>query len=77
MCIRDSWGIVAGGWQMGRAALIATEQLAEARGDADFLRSKLATARFYAENLLPQAEALAQSITMGSDSVLALTAEQF
>ncbi len=71
------WGLVAGGWQMGRAALAATEALARADADAPFLRAKVATARFYAECLLPQAEGLAQAITQGSDSVLALTADQF
>jgi alkylation response protein AidB-like acyl-CoA dehydrogenase len=71
------WGLAAGGWQMGRAALIAAEKLASGSGDARFLRAKIATARFYAENLLPQAEALEQSITEGSDSALALAAEQF
>ena len=71
------WGLTAGGWQMGRAALIATEQLAKNNGDAGFMRAKIATARFYAECLLPQAEGLAQAITEGSDAVLALPAEQF
>src|SRR4030095_7877578 len=71
------WGITAGGWQMGRAALIAHEQLASGKGDAEFLRAKIATARFYAENLLPEADALAQSITVGSDAALELTAAQF
>ena len=71
------WGLTAGGWQMGRAALIATEQLAKNNGDGDFMRAKIATARFYAECLLPQAEGLAQAITEGSDAVLALPAEQF
>jgi len=71
------WGLVAGGWQMGRAALVATTRLAQNNGDADFDRAKVATARYYADCLLPQADGLAQAITQGSDSVLALTAEQF
>jgi alkylation response protein AidB-like acyl-CoA dehydrogenase len=71
------WGLVAAGWQMGRAALVATERLAKGGGDTDFLRAKIATARYYADCLLPQAEGLAQAITEGSDSVLALPAEQF
>ncbi|HEY2819200.1 MAG TPA: acyl-CoA dehydrogenase [Casimicrobiaceae bacterium] len=71
------WGLVCGGWQLGRGALIATERLSSGEGSADFLRAKVTTARFYAEALLPQAEALAQSITGGSDAALALTADQF
>ena len=71
------WGLLAGGWQLGRAAIVASEQLSEGRGDAQFLRAKIATARFYADALLPQAEALAQSITGGSEAALALSVDQF
>jgi hypothetical protein len=71
------WGLVAGGWQMSRAALIAHDRLARGEGDERFLRAKLATARFYGEALLPQAEGLAQGITRGGEAVLALPAEQF
>jgi acyl-CoA dehydrogenase len=71
------WGLVAGGWQLARGAQIAARMLAENKGDASFYRGKIATARFYAECLLPQAAALARAITVGSDSVLALSDEQF
>jgi len=71
------WGIVAGGWQLGRAALIAHEQLKNGGGNSDFLRAKIATANFYAECLLPQASAYAHAVTHGGDSVLALSAESF
>jgi alkylation response protein AidB-like acyl-CoA dehydrogenase len=71
------WGLVAGGWQMARAALVASRQLTDRVGDTDFLRAKLATAVYYAECLLPQADGLARTITDGSDAALALTAEQF
>jgi alkylation response protein AidB-like acyl-CoA dehydrogenase len=73
----ELWGLTAGGWQMGRAALIAADEIASGSGDAEFMRAKIATARFYAENLLPRAEALEQSITDGSEAALALAAEQF
>ena len=71
------WGLVAGGWQMARAARIAAGRLTQAQGDANFHRAKIATARFYAESILPQASGLARSITGGSESVLALADEQF
>jgi acyl-CoA dehydrogenase len=71
------WGLVAGGWQLARGAQIASRMLAEKRGDETFCRGKIATARFYAECLLPQAAALARAITAGSESVLELTDEQF
>jgi butyryl-CoA dehydrogenase len=62
---------------MGRAALVATEKLKSDAGDVAFLRAKIATARFYAECLLPQADAYAQAVVGGSASVLAIPAEQF
>ena len=71
------WGLCAGGWQMGRAAIAATENLQGGAGDASFLRAKIATARFYAECLLPQADAYSQAVVGGSASVLAIPAEQF
>jgi hypothetical protein len=71
------WGITAGAWQLARSAHIAAQRLAEARGDAAFLRAKIATAKFYAANLLPQAAALARTVTEGSAAVLELPAEQF
>jgi alkylation response protein AidB-like acyl-CoA dehydrogenase len=71
------WGLCAGGWQMGRAAIAATEKLQSGASDAAFLRAKIATARFYAECLLPQADAYSQAVVGGSASVLAIPAEQF
>jgi len=71
------WGLVAGGWQLARGAQVAARMLAENKGDANFYRGKIASARFYAECLLPQAAALARAITVGSESVLELTDEQF
>jgi hypothetical protein len=71
------WGLTAGGWQMGRAALAAASRLALGNGDSVFLRNKIATARFYALSLLPQAPALARALVEAGESTLALPAEQF
>ncbi len=71
------WGLVAGGWQMARAARIAVARRNDASGEAAFLATKLATARFYAEALLPRAEACVQALIDGSASALALSADQF
>jgi hypothetical protein len=70
------WGTVAGGWLMARAALVAESKLANG-GDPDFCTAKIATARFYAEHILPQASGLASAVTGGSASVLALSESQF
>ena len=70
-------GIVAGGWQMARAARIASQRLAAGEGDAGFYRAKIVTARFYADHVLPQAAALAHTVTAGSSAALALDEAQF
>jgi len=70
------WGTVGGGWLMARAALIADAK-AGTDGDTDFYRSKIVTARFYAEHILPQTAGLTSAVTGGSSSVLALTEAQF
>ncbi len=70
------WGLVVGGWQLGRGALAASRKLAAGAGDAPFLSAKIATARFYAEALLPQASALAHIVTDSGDATMALAAEQ-
>ncbi|MEO8004840.1 MAG: acyl-CoA dehydrogenase [Betaproteobacteria bacterium] len=71
------WGLAAGGWQMGRAALIAADHLVAGTGDPQFLHAKIATARYFADCLLPQASGLAHTIVYGGESALALAAEAF
>ncbi|HYJ19189.1 MAG TPA: acyl-CoA dehydrogenase [Burkholderiales bacterium] len=71
------FGTVAGGWQMARAALIAKTRLDEKSEDFDFYRAKLGTARFYADHILPLAQAYKHEIVNGSSSVLALEEAQF
>ncbi len=62
-------GTVLGGWLHAKAAALAAQRLASGGGDADFYRGKLATARFYAEHLLPNAEALARIVQGGGAAV--------
>jgi len=52
-------GRVLGGALLARSAAIATRRLAEPGADSRFYRSKLQTARFYAEYLLPETLSLA------------------
>ena len=70
-------GIVAGGWQMGRAALVSARRLAEGSGDASFYKAKITTARFYADHVLSQAPGLAYSVVNGAAGALALEEDQF
>ena len=69
-------GIVAGGWQMARAALIAQEQVTKGTGDKAFYEAKILTARFFAEHVLSQAGGLRTSIMQGARGVLQLSEEQ-
>ena len=70
-------GIVAGGWQMARAALISDQKLAKRDGDSAFLKAKIATARFYGDHVLVQAPGLRDTVVKGSAGVMALTEDQF
>jgi alkylation response protein AidB-like acyl-CoA dehydrogenase len=70
-------GITTGGWQMARAALVATRQLGAGEGDAAFLDAKITTARFFADHILTQAGGLRDAIVSGASGVLALAEEQF
>ncbi len=65
-------GTLAGGWQMAKAARIANHLLASGDEAAAFLRAKIATARFYAEHVLPETEMWRDEITAGAASTLAL-----
>ncbi len=70
-------GVVFGGWQMARAALVSTDKLKAGDGDASFYKAKIATARYFADHLLPQAVASKTAIVEGSAGVLALAEDQF
>ncbi len=64
------WGLVVGGWLMAKSALAARGQ--EADGVAE---AQLPLARFYAEQLLPQAAGLVGATTAGSRDLFALDAD--
>jgi hypothetical protein len=70
-------GTVLGGALMCRAALVAQGKLRDPESDHSFLSAKLVTARYFCEHVLPQANALADAVLHGSESVLALQETQF
>jgi 3-(methylthio)propanoyl-CoA dehydrogenase len=69
-------GIVFGGAQLGRAAVVAKERLAADEGDAAFMRAKIATARHFAEHRLTQGPGLGETVVAGGEAALALADEQ-
>ncbi len=52
------FGIVVGGWLMARQALAAQAELESGSDDTAYLEAKIATARYYADQHLPQAAGL-------------------
>jgi acyl-CoA dehydrogenase len=68
------FGIVAGGWQLLRSAEIAQKRLAAPAaglGEERFYRAKIASARFYADYVLPQAAGISQAVAYGAHAALA------
>jgi len=51
--------------------------LAAGEGDATFLRTKLGTARFFADHILTRANGLAESVVEGAVGTLALEEANF
>lgn len=69
-------GNLVAGWQMARALLVA-EDLLQKGQDPEFMRAKIATARFYADHLLARAPGVRDSIVEGAESVTELPLEAF
>jgi 3-(methylthio)propanoyl-CoA dehydrogenase len=70
---------VVGGWLMAKQARAAQELLdAGDTGafDEGFLQARIVSARFFAEQLLPQVAGLAGAVTAGADDLYALSADQ-
>ena len=67
---------VCGGWFMGKAALVAAGYLDKGEGDQAFYRAKVASARFYADQLLPQAAAFAETVIAGDAAIGGMTGDE-
>jgi hypothetical protein len=68
------FGIVAGGWQLLRSALIAQQRLTQPNDNGTepaFYEAKIKTAQFYSAYLLAQAPGLAHAIVHGAAGALA------
>jgi alkylation response protein AidB-like acyl-CoA dehydrogenase len=71
------FGIVMGGYLLARQARIAGERLsAGSARNAEFLTAKIATARFFITQTLPQVAALAHAAQAGADDLYAITEAQ-
>jgi alkylation response protein AidB-like acyl-CoA dehydrogenase len=70
-------GYLCGAWVMVRMAQRAAQLADAADSDHNFMQAKIATARFYCRHLLPRVRGLLETVTAGSDSVMALPQDQF
>ena len=61
---------------MARSMLAAEQSLAIGQ-DAEFMKAKITTARFYADHILTKAPGLRDSIVEGADSVTAMALDAF
>ena len=71
------FGHVCVGLMWARMAKAAGERLAAGDGDEEFLRTKLATGRYYMARQLPMTGTHLARITSGAEPVMALDAANF
>jgi alkylation response protein AidB-like acyl-CoA dehydrogenase len=68
---------VVGGFYLIKSAMLAQQDLSVPGADVDFLTTKIMTARFYAEHVLPQCAGLAETVLNGAQTILAVPEESF
>ncbi|PID46358.1 MAG: acyl-CoA dehydrogenase [Proteobacteria bacterium] len=69
-------GVLAGGWLMIRSAIAAQAKIDAGESDT-FYKSKITTAQFYVEQILPRALAHKTAVMSGADSIMAMDADAF
>jgi 3-(methylthio)propanoyl-CoA dehydrogenase len=69
-------GNLMAGWQMARALLVAEHRLATGE-QAEFMRAKIQTARFYADHILSRVPGVRDSIVDGAAGVTGMALEAF
>ncbi|CAB5066699.1 MAG: acyl-CoA dehydrogenase [Actinobacteria bacterium] len=63
------FGTVTGGWLLTKQALAAQAELDAGSTDTEYLAAKITTARFFAEQILPQAAGLVPSVQAGASAL--------
>jgi alkylation response protein AidB-like acyl-CoA dehydrogenase len=69
------FGVVTAGALLCRSALAAHGLLAGGAADDGFLAAKIVTARFFAEQLLPEADLMLAQVTAGPDDLYAIASD--
>ncbi|MEM8498858.1 MAG: acyl-CoA dehydrogenase [Pseudomonadota bacterium] len=70
-------GYVTGAWLLSQKALLAEQQLADSDSNESFLNTKLATARFFLNNILPRSSAHWQAMQAGTSTIMSLAESEF
>jgi alkylation response protein AidB-like acyl-CoA dehydrogenase len=65
------FGIVAGGWLLGKSAMIAKTKISQGASD-HFYAQKIGVATFYTHHILSAAAGLAQSVRVGEEVITAM-----
>lgn len=71
------FGLVALGFMWAQMAKISKEKLAEGTDDPQFFETKLITAKFFFERMIPDVSSLLVKMSAGSETMMALEAEAF
>ncbi|WP_156679952.1 acyl-CoA dehydrogenase [Sphingomonas profundi] len=70
------FALVLGAWLLGRQAEVAVARLDAGEGDAAFLEAKIATAAFFAAQILPQVDGLLPAVRADATLLFALDEAQ-
>jgi alkylation response protein AidB-like acyl-CoA dehydrogenase len=73
----EMFSLVTAGWVMAKSALAAKAHLDAGDGDADYHHAKLATARFFCEQILPQVHGLVSPVQAGCSDLYSITPDYF
>ena len=69
-------GTALGGWLMAKGALAAQREI-DAGSTDEFFKTKIFTARFYAEHILPRSQSYATTVQTGAGAIMDLSVENF
>ena len=68
--------VATSGWLMARQGRVAAEMLGRGEGDSAFLRMKQASARYYCDVVVAEAQGLEASARSGAEILYALSDEE-
>ncbi len=69
-------GTALGGWLMAKGALAAQREI-DAGSTDEFFKTKILTARFYAEHIMPRSQSYATTVQTGAGAIMDLSIENF